>query len=288
MQLSDELEATREMVKADWECWKKLDKRFERIHGPLLSDSDEDDHDEACRDKRKRQKWNVELSQHAQEMDMLPYSLSLPPIAWVSGSGTKSSAQRKWRKTRSKKAGTFISCAVGNGEKIIEEEAKNVCARPHSGIRLSVIDKVDNDSMEGDDDNKRNKTDNETANGDKEMSIGGSGFFLHSPGYNCECGIVLNIHNNNIHEGVNSGYRGSRQITTLEEYYGHDERTNKNKDEYKQRAKKNGGTTHVATNIQSNVNPRIPERDPEESSNGNGYRSHRHKWLTAKERHACH
>jgi hypothetical protein len=45
----------------------------------------------------------------------------------------------------------------------------------------------------------RNKTDNETANGNnKEMSIGGSGFSLHSPGYNCEGSIVLNIHNSNI------------------------------------------------------------------------------------------
>jgi hypothetical protein len=111
-------------------------------------------------------------------------------------------AARKWRKTRSKRAGTFISCAVGSGEKIIKEEAKNACARPHSGIRLSVIDKVDNNSMKGDDNNKRNKTDNENANGEKEMSIGGSGFSLHSPGYNCQGGIVLNIHNNNICEGV--------------------------------------------------------------------------------------
>ena len=85
---------------------------------------------------------------------------------------------------------------------------------------------------------------------------------------------------------IASGYRGSRRITTLEEYYGHDERTYKNKDEDEQRATENGGTTHVATNIRSNVNPRIPERDPEESSNNNGHRSHRHKWLTAKERHA--
>ncbi len=158
MQLTDELEATRLMVKADWECWKKLEERFKRIHGPLLSDSDEDDQDEARRDKRIRQKWNVGLLQHAQEMDMLPYSLSLPPTAWVSG--TKSSAQRKQRKTRSKSAGTFISCAVGSGEKTIKEEAKNMCARPHSGIRLSVIDEVDNDSMEGGDNNERNKFDN--------------------------------------------------------------------------------------------------------------------------------
>jgi len=70
-------------------------------------------------------------------MDMPPYSLSLPPTAWVSG--TKSSAQRKRRKKRSKRAGTFISCAMGSGEKIIKEEAKNkCCARPHSGITLSI------------------------------------------------------------------------------------------------------------------------------------------------------
>ncbi len=56
-----------------------------------------------------------------------------------------------------------------------------MCARPHSGIRLSVINKVDNDSMKGGDNNKRNKTDNKTANGDKEMSIGGSGFSVPSP-----------------------------------------------------------------------------------------------------------
>jgi hypothetical protein len=130
-------------------------------------------------------------------MNMLPYSLSLPPTAWVSGTN-KSSAQRKQRKKRSKRAGAFISCAVGSGEKIIKEEAKNKCAKPHSGIRLSIIDEVDNDSMKGDDD----KTDNEHANGDKEMSIGGSGFSLHSPGYNCEGGIVLNVHNNKICKGV--------------------------------------------------------------------------------------
>jgi hypothetical protein len=99
---------------------------------------------------------------------------------------------------------------------IIEEEAKNACTR-HSGIRLSVIDEVDNDIMEGRDDNERNKTDNETENGDKEMSIGGSGFFLHSPGYNYKGGIVLNIHNNSIHEGVDEspgagGMFGSRPV----------------------------------------------------------------------------
>ncbi len=33
-------------------------------------------------------------------------------------------------------------------------------------------------------------------------------------------------------------YRGSRRITTLEEFYGHDEQTNENKYEYKQRARR--------------------------------------------------
>ncbi len=108
------------------------------------------------------------------EMDILLYSPSLPPTAWVSC--TKNSAQKNQRKTRRNRAGKFISCTMGSGKKLIKEEAEKACARPHSGIRLSVIDEVDaevdNDSMKEDDDNKRNKTDNETANGDKEMSIG--------------------------------------------------------------------------------------------------------------------
>jgi hypothetical protein len=148
-------------------------------------------------------------------MNMSPYSLSPPPTAGVSR--TKNSAQRKRRKTRSKRAGKFISCTVGSDETIIKEEVKNACARSHSGIRPSVIDEVDNDSMKRDNDNERNKTDNETANGEKKMSIGGSGFSLHSPGYNCEGGIVLNIHNNNIREGVDKstgagGMFGSRPV----------------------------------------------------------------------------
>ena len=48
---------------------------------------------------------------------------------------------------------------------------------------------------------------------------------------------------------IASGYRGSRRITTLEEYYGYDGGANKNKDEYKLQAKENGGTTHVATRV---------------------------------------
>jgi hypothetical protein len=37
---------------------------------------------------------------------------------------------------------------VGSGEKSIKEEAKDACARPHSGIRLSVINEVNKDSTE--------------------------------------------------------------------------------------------------------------------------------------------
>jgi hypothetical protein len=50
VQLADKLEAKREMVKADWECWKKNEKQFERIHGPILFDLDDDDQEQACRD----------------------------------------------------------------------------------------------------------------------------------------------------------------------------------------------------------------------------------------------
>ncbi len=49
------------------------------------------------------------------------------------------------------------------------------------------------------------------------MSIGGSGFSLHSPGYICKGGIVLNIHNNNICKGIDEstgagGMFGSRPV----------------------------------------------------------------------------
>jgi hypothetical protein len=63
----------------------------------------------------------------------------------------------------------------------VEEEAKDMCARQHSSIRLSVINEVDNDSTKEDNDNKRNKANYETANGNKEASIGGVGFSVLSP-----------------------------------------------------------------------------------------------------------
>jgi hypothetical protein len=38
------------------------------------------------------------------------------------------------------------------------------CARPHSGIRLYVIDEVKEDSTNEEDNNERNQTNNETTN----------------------------------------------------------------------------------------------------------------------------
>ncbi len=51
---------------------------------------------------------------------------------------------------------------MGSVEKLIKEEANDTCVRPHSGIRLFAINKVDDDSTEEDNDSKRNETDNET------------------------------------------------------------------------------------------------------------------------------
>jgi hypothetical protein len=99
------------------------------------------------------------------------------------------SAQKKWSKTRRKKTGKSVSCDVESVEKSIKEEAEVACARPHSGIRLSVINEVSKDSTDKEDDNKRNKSNNETANDNQKESIGGSGFLLPSPDDNCKGGI---------------------------------------------------------------------------------------------------
>ena len=82
-------------------------------------------------------------------MDMSPYS-SPSPSPQQRGSCTKTSAQRKWKWKRRKRTGKTISFNAGSGEKLIKEEAKDACARPHSGIRLFVINEVNKDSMEED------------------------------------------------------------------------------------------------------------------------------------------
>jgi hypothetical protein len=64
VQLADELEAKRNMAKADWECWKEANKQREvldlQINGPSLFEWD-DLSEEALRDvdKRLRQRWNA-------------------------------------------------------------------------------------------------------------------------------------------------------------------------------------------------------------------------------------
>ncbi len=66
------------------------------------------------------------------------------------GSRTKTSAQRKRKGKRRKRTGKTINFDVGSGEKLIKEEAEDACARPHSGIRLFVINEVNKDRMEED------------------------------------------------------------------------------------------------------------------------------------------
>jgi hypothetical protein len=148
----------------------------------------DDDQEDACWDERIRQRWTVHLLQHGKEMDMLPYSspFSSPQQR---GSRTKTSAQRKQKGKRRTRTGKTVSCNVGSGEKLIKEEAEDVCARLHSGIRLSVINEVNKDSTEEEDNEEWNQTDNETAINNEEASIGGGGISVPSPD-NCKGCIV--------------------------------------------------------------------------------------------------
>ncbi len=73
-----------------------------------------------------------------------------------------------------------VSCDEGSGEKLIKEEAEDMCARPHSGIRLNVINKVNEDNTEEEDNNKKTQTNNETANNNKDAIVGGGGFSMPS------------------------------------------------------------------------------------------------------------
>ena len=179
VQLTDKLKSKRAMAKTDWECWKKLEEGLEQFHGLFSSVLVDDDQEDARRDERIRQRWTVELSQHGQELDMLPCSPS--PSPQQRESLTKTSAQRKWKGKRRKRTGKTVSCDVGSGKKLMKEEAKDACARPHSGTRLSVINEVNKDSTEEEDNDERNQSDNETANGKEEASIGGGGFSVPSP-----------------------------------------------------------------------------------------------------------
>jgi hypothetical protein len=52
--------------------------RIHTISRIVLFDLVDDDQEDACQDERIRQRWTVELLQHGQEMDMLPYSSPSP------------------------------------------------------------------------------------------------------------------------------------------------------------------------------------------------------------------
>ncbi len=111
-------------------------------------DLDEDDQQQACWGACTKERCNADVSQMAKEMDMSPYSLS--PSPQQRGSHTNASAQRKQKGKRMKRAGKTVSCNAKSGDKLIKEEAEDVCARPHSGIRLFVINEFNKDSMEED------------------------------------------------------------------------------------------------------------------------------------------
>ena len=85
---------------------------------------------------------------------------------------------------------------------------------------------------------------------------------------------------------IESGYRGSRRIATLEDFYGPAEQKNRNRNKEKGSAKKHGGTAHAATNFRSYLNQRIPKHYADRSNSNNGNRSHRNKWESSHDRHA--
>jgi hypothetical protein len=70
---------------------------------------------------------------------------------------------------------------MGSGENLVKGKVKDTSTRPHSGIRLTVINEVVNDSTEEDNDTKRNETNNETVYSKKEASNAGRGLSMPPP-----------------------------------------------------------------------------------------------------------
>ena len=66
---------------------------------------------------------------------------------------------------------------------------QDACTRPHSGIKHTIINKVNKNSTQKEDNNKRNETDNETTIDKEEASIGGGSFSMPSSDDNCKGGI---------------------------------------------------------------------------------------------------
>jgi hypothetical protein len=128
-------------------------------------------------------------------MDMLSYS-SPSLSSQQHGSCTKACAQRKQKGKRRTRTGETVSFNVGSGENVIKEEAKDVCARPHSGIRLFVINEVNKDSMEEDYEDEGsteediNKESNKSEGKQLDYVRTESGsFFVSSPNNDCKGGI---------------------------------------------------------------------------------------------------
>ncbi len=73
---------------------------------------------------------------------------------------------------------------------LVNEKVKDTSARPHSGIRLSDINGVVNDSKEENNDIKRNDIIIETVYNKEEVSIAGRGLSMPPhPDNNCEGAI---------------------------------------------------------------------------------------------------
>ncbi len=85
---------------------------------------------------------------------------------------------------------------MGSGKKLIKEEAKDACARPHSSIRLFVINEINKYSIEEDymDEGSTEEDINKESNKSKEKKLDcvrtvSGGFFVFSPNNDCKGGI---------------------------------------------------------------------------------------------------
>jgi hypothetical protein len=76
---------------------------------------------------------------------LLPISLPSTALVLSQDICSKETEGKKREKT-----GRTVSLDVESQEKLIKDEAEDMCERPHKGIRLFVINKVNKDSMEED------------------------------------------------------------------------------------------------------------------------------------------
>jgi hypothetical protein len=67
---------------------------------------------------------------------------------------------------------------MGSGENLVKEKVKDTSTRPHSGIRLPVINEVVNNSTEEDNNTNRNDTNNEIVHGKEDASYAGRGLSM--------------------------------------------------------------------------------------------------------------